>query len=105
MYLKLVFDANALGKWLNFLEGYLSVHIFSKRENITFALFKSLPHVKPWWENCWEKKSIESGIFGAEPIGDCFMDVFKEKYYPVGNYDEYYMIWTMLYQERGQTMS
>jgi hypothetical protein len=39
-------DANALEKWLNFLEGYFSVHNFSERENITFALLKALPHVK-----------------------------------------------------------
>jgi hypothetical protein len=32
------------------------------------------------------------------------MDVVKEQYYPVGNYDEQYMRWTTLHQERGQTM-
>jgi hypothetical protein len=31
-------DADALEKWLNMLE------------NITFALVKSLPHVRYWWE-------------------------------------------------------
>jgi hypothetical protein len=44
-------DANALKKWLNLLEGYLYVHNFSYRENITFALLEALPHVKRWWEN------------------------------------------------------
>jgi hypothetical protein len=39
-------DADALEKWLNFLEGYLSVHNFSDREKITFALLMALPHVK-----------------------------------------------------------
>jgi hypothetical protein len=43
-------DADALEKWLNLLEGYFSVHNFSDRENITFALLKALPHVKHWWE-------------------------------------------------------
>ena len=43
-------DADALDKWLNLLEGYLFVHHFSDRENITFALLKALPHVKHWWE-------------------------------------------------------
>jgi hypothetical protein len=43
-------DAEALDKWLNLLEGYFSVHIFFDRENITFTLLKSLPHVKHWWE-------------------------------------------------------
>jgi hypothetical protein len=44
-------DADALEKWLNILEGYLSVHNFFDRENITFALLKALPHVKHWWES------------------------------------------------------
>jgi hypothetical protein len=39
-------DADALEKWLNLLEGYFSVHNFSDRENITFALLKALPPVK-----------------------------------------------------------
>jgi hypothetical protein len=43
-------DADALGKWLNLLECYFSIHHFSDRENITFALLKYLPHVKHWWE-------------------------------------------------------
>jgi hypothetical protein len=43
-------DVDALEKWLNMLEGYLSVHNFSEREKITFALLKALPHVKHWWE-------------------------------------------------------
>jgi hypothetical protein len=37
---------NALEKWLNMLEGYFFVHNFSDKERITFALLKSLPHVK-----------------------------------------------------------
>jgi hypothetical protein len=36
-------DADALDKWLNLLEGYFSVHNFSYREKITFALLKALP--------------------------------------------------------------
>ena len=43
-------DAEALEKWLTLLEGYFSVHNFSDKEKITFALLKSLPHVKHWWE-------------------------------------------------------
>ena len=39
-------DAEALDKWLNLLEGYFSVHKFFDKEKITFALLKSLPHVK-----------------------------------------------------------
>jgi hypothetical protein len=64
-------DAKALEKWLTLLEGYFSVHNFSDREKITFALLKALPHVKHWWETYWEKISTEeSGIYGAEPTLD-----------------------------------
>jgi hypothetical protein len=99
-------DADALEKWLNLLEGYFSVHNFSDRENITFALLKALPHVKHWWETYWEKISTEeSGIYGVEPTWDFFVDAVKEQYYPVGNYDDQYMRWTTLWQERGQAVS
>jgi hypothetical protein len=43
-------DADALEKWLNLLEGYYSVKKNFDSENITFALLKSLPHVRAWWE-------------------------------------------------------
>ena len=43
-------DVDALDKWLSVLEGYLSIHKFSDRENITFTLLKVVPHVKNWWE-------------------------------------------------------
>ena len=52
-------DADALEKWLNQLEGYFSVHNFSNREKITFALLKAVPHVKDWWETFSEKKVTE----------------------------------------------
>jgi hypothetical protein len=45
--------ADSLEKWLNLLEGYFFVHIFSNRENITFVLLKVVPHVKYWWETYW----------------------------------------------------
>jgi hypothetical protein len=80
-------DADALDKWLNLLEGYFSVHNFYDKEKITFALLKALPHVKHWWETYWEQSSTEeSGIYGAEPTWDFFVDAVKEQYYPVGNY-------------------
>jgi hypothetical protein len=64
-------DVDALEKWLNLLEGYFSVHNFSDREKITFALLKALPHVKHWWETYWEQISTEeSGIYGVEPTWD-----------------------------------
>jgi hypothetical protein len=99
-------DADALEKWLNLLEGYFFVHNFSDREKITFALLKALPHVKHWWETYWEKSSTEeSGIYGVEPTWDFFVDAVKEQYYPVGNYEDQYMRWTTLCQERGQVVS
>jgi hypothetical protein len=79
---------------------------FFDREKITFALLKVVPHVKYWWETYCEKNSTEeSGMFGVEPTWDFFMDAIKEQYYPVGNYDDQYMRWTTLHQERGQTVS
>ena len=36
-------DANAVDKWFNLLEGYFSVHEFSSREKIVFALLKAAP--------------------------------------------------------------
>ena len=64
-------NVDSLEKWLNFLQGYFSVHNFSDGEKITFTLLKSLPHVKHWWETYWEQGSTEeSGIHGVIPLGD-----------------------------------
>jgi hypothetical protein len=49
-------DADVVDKWLNLLEGYFSVHNFSNREKITFALLKVVPHVKDWWETFCEQE-------------------------------------------------
>ena len=49
-------DVDAVDRWLNLLEGYFSVHDFSDRENIIFALLKATPHVKDYWETYCEKK-------------------------------------------------
>jgi hypothetical protein len=76
---------------------------FFDKENTTFALLKALPHVKHWWETYREQNSTEeSGIFGVEPTWDFFMDAVKEQYYPVGNYDDQYMRWTMMHQKWDQ---
>jgi hypothetical protein len=105
-YLKVKIDADALEKWLNLLEGYFFVQNFFDREKITFALLKALPHVKHWWETYWEKSSTEeSGIYGVEPTWDFFVDAVKEQYYPVDNYEDQYMRWTTLWQEKSQTVS
>jgi hypothetical protein len=90
-------------KMVKYSRGYFSVHNFPDRKNITFTFLKTLPHVKHWWETYWEKISIEeSGIYGADPTWDFFVDAVKEQYYPVDNYHDQYMRWTMLHQERGQ---
>jgi hypothetical protein len=53
-----VIDADVVDKWLNLLEGYFSVHNFSDREKITFALLKVVPHVKDWWDTYSEQRAI-----------------------------------------------
>jgi hypothetical protein len=71
-------DAYALEKWLTLLESYFSVHNFSDKEKITFALLKAIPHVKNYWETYWEQSSTEeSGIYGVGPTWDFFVDVVR----------------------------
>jgi hypothetical protein len=99
-------DVDALEKWLSLLEGYFSVQNFSNSEKITFVLLKSLPHVRDWWETyCEQHVRDESAIFGPKPTWVDFVDSLKEKYYPIGNYDDQYMRWTTLHQERDQMVS
>jgi hypothetical protein len=64
-------DTDGVDKWLNLLEGYFSVHNFSNREKITFALLKAIPHVKDWWETFCEKKETEEpSLFTVTPPGN-----------------------------------
>jgi hypothetical protein len=99
-------DADALQKWLNLLEGYLSIQKNFDKENITFVLLKALPHVKHWWETFWEKSSTEEyGIYGVDSTWYFFVDEVKEQYCPIDNYEEQYMRWTTLQQEKSQTLS
>jgi hypothetical protein len=64
---------NDVDKWLNLLKGYFSVHNFSDREKITFALLKVIPHVKDWWDTYSEQRTIEeSAIFSVAPTRDSF---------------------------------
>jgi hypothetical protein len=96
-------DADAVDKCLNLLEGYFSIHNFSNRENITFSLLKSIPHVKDWWETFCEKKGTkEPSLFIIMGTWESFRDVIKEKYYPVRSYDDLYTKWTTPLQERNQ---
>jgi hypothetical protein len=98
-------DTDVVDKWLNLLEGYFSVHNFSNREKITFALLKVVPHVKDWWENFYEQKETEeTSLFAVTTTWDSFRDVIKEQYYPVRSYDDLYTKWTTLQQERDQAM-
>ena len=43
-------------------------------------------------------------MFGAEPTWESFMDALKDKYYPIENYEDQYMRWTTLWQERDQAV-
>ena len=99
-------DVDALEKWVNMVEGYLSIYNFSDRENITFALLKVAPHVKDWWETYYEQASIEEcEMFWMEPTWESFVDALKGQYYPVRNYEDQYTRWTTLWQERDQAVS
>ena len=82
-------NADALDNWLNVLEGYFSVHNFFDREKITFALLKAVPHVQNWWGTyCVKKSADESGMVETNTTWASFIDVVRERYYPVGNYDD-----------------
>jgi hypothetical protein len=97
---------DVVDKLLNLREGYFSVHNFSDRVNITFALLKVIPHVKDWWDTYSEKRVIdESGIFLVTPTWDSFWDAIKEQYYHVGSYEDQYTRWTTRHQERDQTIT
>ena len=66
-------EADAVDRWLNLLEGYFSVHDFSDREKIIFALLKATPHVKDWWETYCEKKDeTKPSLFSAVPTWNSF---------------------------------
>jgi hypothetical protein len=81
--LKVQIDADVVDKWLNLIEGYFSIHNFSNREKITFALLKVVPHVKDWWEMLCEKKEIEEpSLFTVIATWDSFRDSIEEQYYP-----------------------
>ena len=79
------------------------VHDFSDREKIIFALLKATPHVKDWWETyCGKKDETEPSLFLVVPTWNSFQDAIKEQYYPVGSYEDKYIQWTMLQQQRDQ---
>ena len=96
-------DVDVVDRWLNLLEGYFSVHDFSDRENIMFALLKATPHVKDWWETYSEQEGEgEPSLFSVAPTWNYFRDAIKEQYYPMGSYEDKYIQWTTLRQQRDQ---
>jgi hypothetical protein len=96
-------DADFVDRWLNLLEGYFSVHDFSDREKIIFALLKAAPHVKDWGGNYSDQDGEgEPYLFLVVPTWNSFRDTIKEQYYPVGSYEDKYIEWTMLRQQGDQ---
>jgi hypothetical protein len=66
--------ADVVDRWLNLLDGYLSVHDFSNLEKIIFSLLKVIPHVKDWWETYCEKKDEEEpSLFSSIPTWNYFL--------------------------------
>ena len=66
-------DADTVDRWLNFLEGYFSVHDFFDQGKINFALLKDAPHVKDWWETyCEQEDEGEPSLFLATPTWNSF---------------------------------
>jgi hypothetical protein len=60
----------------------------------------------PASETYWEKSSTkESEIYGVKPTWEFFVDAVKEQYYQVDNYEDQYMRWTTLWQEKSQIVS
>ena len=85
------------------IEGYFSVHDFSYRERITFSLVKVAHHVKDWWETyCVRKDEEETSIFSTIPTWNSFWDSIKGQYYLVGSYEDKYIQWTTMRQQRDQ---
>ena len=72
-------DVDVVDRWLNLLEGYFSIHDFSNREKITFALLAT-PHIKDWWETyCEQKDEREPSPFSVAPTWNYFQDTINEK--------------------------
>eukprot|EP00253_Pinus_taeda_P017352 PITA_17352 len=87
-------------------KGYFSIHEFSSREKIVFALLKAAPHVKEWWETYWEQKDESIGsLFSTAPTWNSFQDAIKDQYYPVGSYENECIKWTTLWQGRDQDVT
>ena len=88
---------------IKFAPKIIHVHDFSDQENITFSLLKDTPHVKDWWETYYERKEEdEPSLFSTVPTWNSFQDAIKGQYYPMGRYEDKYIQWTTLRQQRDQ---
>lgn len=99
-------DEIVVDRWLNILEGYFLVHDFSNRERITFSLLKVAPKIKDWQETYYDQKDErEPSLFSVASTWNSFQDAIKEKYYPVGSYEDKYIKCTIVWHERDQDVS
>jgi hypothetical protein len=77
---------------LNLLEGYFSVHDFSDREKIIFALLKAAPHVKDWWETYSEQEGEgEPSFCQPHPLGILSEMPSSKNIILVGSYEDKYI--------------
>lgn len=68
-------------------------------------LLKFLPHVKYWWNiYCVHHVENEYETFRIEPTWSDFVDTLKEEVYLVQNYNDQYMRWIDLQQEKYQVV-
>ena len=76
---------------------------FLTGKKITFSLLKDAPHLKDWWETyCERKDEEEPSMFSVVPTWNSFWDAIKGQYYLVGSYEDKYIQWTTLRQQRDQ---
>ena len=73
-------DADAIDRWLNLLEGYFSVHEFSDREKIIFALLKAAPMSKTGGKPTRSKRARENPLCSQpHPLGILFETPSRNK--------------------------
>ena len=76
---------------------------FLTEKILLFSLLKAAPHVKDWWETYYERKDEEElSLFSDVPTWNYFQDAIKGQYYPVETYEDKYIQWTTLQQQRDQ---
>ena len=72
-------------------------------KRLLFSLLKAAPQVKDWWETyCERKDEEEPSLFLAIPTWNSFQYAIKGQYYPMGSYEDKYIQWTTLRQQRDQ---